>query len=289
MCCQAGYTKEGDDQHLVNPLRYFGVSGFYNPLTIAYMLMRVSLRFLFGRKNRNKILKATDLETLEEFLKRIHFPKYLTYVLLVKETEARIQRNIFRHEPRVSSLIIKKKGSVFVDIGANVGYYSFLLHRNFETILAVEPHPDNVNILNAIKTENNYSKVKICPFAIGDKDANGVKLYLGPHCGGHSLSSSGNQEQHIETKMVTLKTLLENYEKIDLIKVDVEGAEWLVLEGAKNILNRIKSWIIELHDWKRKEELEKWLSSRNYRYEWIEKKHIYAERANDEVVSWEKA
>ena len=284
MYCQVGYTKEGDAQHLVNPLRWFDVSSFYNPLTLAYMLMRVSLRFLFGREIRNKILKVTNLETLEEFLERIHFPKYLTCTLLVKEAEARIQRNIFRHEPQVSSFMINKKGSVFVDIGANVGYYSFLLYNNFETILAVEPHPDNVKIIDMIKTENNYSKVKICPFAVGDKDANEVKLYLGSHCAGHSLLTYHsllpyeNQEQHIKTKIVTLKTLLKNYEKVDLIKVDVEGAEWLVLEGAKDILNKIKSWIIELHDWNRREELEKWLSNGNYRYEWIDENHIYAER-----------
>ncbi len=269
---------------MVNPFRYFGVSGFYNPLTLAYMLMRVSLRFLFGRKIRNKILKATNLETLEEFLERIHFPKYLAYILLVKETEARIQRNIFRHESQVSSFVFNKKGSVFVDIGANVGYYSFLLYNNFETILAVEPHPDNVKIMNAIKTENKYSKVKICPFAIGDRDADEVRLYLGSHCGGHSLLTYHsllpykNQEQYLETKMVTLKTLLRNFENVDLIKVDVEGAEWLVLEGAKNILNKIRSWIIELHDWKRKEELVKWFSNRKYHYEWIDMNHIYAER-----------
>lgn len=263
---------------MVDPLRYFGVRGFCNPLTLAYILIRVSLRFFFGREIRNKILKAANLETLEEFLKRIHFPEYIAYILLVKETEARIKRNIFRHEPQVSSFIVNKKGSIFVDIGANVGYYSFLLYNNFETILSVEPHPNNVKIMNAVKTENNYSKVKICPFAIGDKDANGVKLYLGSHCGGHSLLSYENQEQSITTKMVTLRTLLKNYEKVDLIKVDVEGAEWIVLEGAKNILNTIKSWIIELHDWNRKEELEEWFCNRNYRYEWIDKKHIYAWR-----------
>jgi len=247
------------------------------------MSMRVCLRILFGRETRDRILKVTDLGTLEEFLKRIHFPRYLAYVLLVKETEARIQRKIFRHEPQVSSFIIDKVGCVFVDIGANFGYYSFLLYNNFETILAVEPHPDNVKIISAIKMENNYSKVKICPFAIGDNDENKVKFYKGSH-GGHSLSTYysllpyQNQEQYIETNLVTLETLLRNYEKVDLIKVDVEGAEWLVLQGAKNVIARIRSWIIELHDWKRKEELEKWFSNRNYRFEWIDKNHIYAWR-----------
>jgi len=247
------------------------------------MFMRVSLRFLFGRRIRDKIFRATKIETLEAFLKRINFPKYLTYILLVKETEARIRRNFFRHEPLISSFLINKRGSVFVDVGAGFGYYSFLLYDNFETILTVEPHPDNVKIINAIKTEYNYSKVEIYPLAIGDKDDNEVKLFLGSHLGGHRLLTSCSEllnetrEQYIKTKMVTLKTLLKDYEKVDLIKVDVEGAEWLVLEGAKRVLDKIRSWMIELHDLKRKEELERWFINKNYHVEWIDENRIYAE------------
>lgn len=268
---------------MVDPLRYFGVRGFCNPLTLAYILIRVSLRFLFGRENRNKILKAANLETLEEFLKRIHFPEYIAYILLVKETEARIQRNIFRHEPQVSSFIINKKGSIFVDIGANVGYYSFLLHNNYETILAVEPHPENVKIMGIIKTENNYSKVKICPFAIGDKDDNGVKLYLGSHCGGHSLLPSSRFIQkpslnYITVKAITLDFLLGTYSNVDLVKVDVEGAEWKVLDGAKDVMNKINAWLIELHDLTRKTELENLMKAFNYKVKWVDSKHVYAWR-----------
>ena len=264
-------------------LKYFRAIGF-NPLTLTYMLVRVFLKLLIGSEMRSRVLKTTNLETFEKFLKRIHYPKQLATILLVKETDARVQRNIFRHEPLVSSFLAGKSGAVFVDVGANVGYYSFLLCSNFDTIIAVEPHPDNVEIINAIKKQKNYSKVKISPFAIGDKDRAETKLYVGSHCGGHTLSAhrsslaSGNQQKYIKTKMVTLNTLLKNYESIDLVKVDVEGAEWLVLEGAEDVLDRVKSWIVEVHGLKRKEEMEKWFSDRDYRHKWIDGNHIYAER-----------
>lgn len=268
---------------MVSALKYLEAMDFC-PLILAYMLMRASLRFFLGRGARNRILGMINMETLGAFLERIRYPEYLILSLLVKESEARIQRSIFRHEPRVTSLALSKKGAVFVDVGANVGYYSFLLHGNFETILAVEPHPDNVRIMSVIKSEKNYSKVKILPFAVGDEDRDEIELYFGSHCGGHTLSNSrgssppGNQQEYIRTKMVTLNTLLKNYASIDLVKVDVEGAEWLVLQGANNASSKIKSWIIEVHGLRKKEEIEKWFSDRSYRYKWIDKNHMYAER-----------
>jgi FkbM family methyltransferase len=264
-------------------LKYLRLVDF-NPLTLTYMLIRVSLKLLLGNETRNKILKATSSETLEKFLKRIHYPKHLSNVLLVKETRAKVQRGIFRHEPQVSSFLAGKKGAVFVDVGANVGYYSFLLYDNFDTILAVEPHPDNVEIMTAVKAEGNFSKVKISPCAVGDKDRDEVRLYVGSHCGGHTLLAQRsspaprNQQKYIKTRMMTLNTLLKDFESIDLVKVDVEGAEWSVLKGAENIRNRIKSWIIELHGLGRKQEMEKWFSDRNYRHKWIDRNHLYAER-----------
>jgi len=271
---------------MVNPLRIFGVSGFYNPVTFFYFFFRVLLRILLRRKNRDKILKMANLETLENFLKKLRFPEYLSYVLMVKETKLRIKSPLFRHEPKVSSFIIKKKGSVFVDIGANFGYYSFLLHNNFKTILAVEPHLDNIKVLETLKLRHNYSKVKVCPFAIGDKDNERVKLYIGVQGGGHSLLTyhsllpyNDQNRKYIETRLVTLHTLLKDYPKVDLIKVDVEGAEWLVLKGAEPFLDKIHSWIIELHYWEKRKELEEWFGSRNYTYRWLDDNHIYAERS----------
>lgn len=43
---------------MVNPLRIFDVSGFYNPVTFFYFFLRVLLRILLRRKNRDKIARA---------------------------------------------------------------------------------------------------------------------------------------------------------------------------------------------------------------------------------------
>jgi len=63
-----------------------------------------------------------------------------------------------------------------------------------------------------------------------------------------------------------------------LVKVDVEGAEWLVLEGAKGMMNRIRSWLIELHDPIRKREIERRMAQHGYQHIWIDDHHIMFQR-----------
>jgi FkbM family methyltransferase len=71
----------------------------------------------------------------------------------------------------------------------------------------------------------------------------------------------------------------------DLVKIDVEGAEFLVLEGMRQSLadRRIDNILVELHDRDRKEELEAVLSSNFNRLFWVDPQHLYA--ARDKVVS----
>ena len=178
------------------------------------------------------------------------------------------------HEKPVSSFLRSRaratSGHLFIDVGANYGYYSMLLHGKFEKIYAFEPIPSIFKEL-----ESNLGKfvdVECIRKAVSNVDGQIVKL-----------SYHGSQG-FAET--VTLASFFPNTE-IDLIKVDVEGGEWKVLEGAEPILERIKSWIVELHDPNRKEELENWFISRGYSVRWLDfafkgsrtANHIYAWRA----------
>lgn len=244
------------------------------------MLLRVSTRLVLGRQLRNNIFRMLHWETPSEFLDWIHLPEYLAESCMVKEVRLRVKRKYFRHEPEVSSLLTTLHGRVFIDIGANVGYYSFLLHDNFDKIIAVEPHPKNVQLIQKVKEKYGYPKVSILPRAIGNKKGK-TKLYLGSHCGGHSLLQSGRFIQkpnlnYIAVKTMTLDFLLRTHSNVDLVKVDVEGAEWKVLDGARDAMNKTNAWLIELHDSTRKTELEDLMKSFNYKVKWVSSKHVYA-------------
>jgi FkbM family methyltransferase len=66
--------------------------------------------------------------------------------------------------------------------------------------------------------------------------------------------------------------------QIDLMKIDVEGAEFKVLRGAKRILRLVKNLVVELHDRERKRELEITLANYGFNFTWLDPDHIFGTR-----------
>lgn len=251
-----------------------------NPFHILYVLLRVLVRGFVGRNTRNRIFTQIGWGRIDGFMKSFNVPLHMIRSLLIKQIHRRVSNRPFQHEPYVSNYLKSKTGNVFIDIGANFGYYSFLLHENFQRIIAIEPHPQNVDVLQCVKQKYGYDRVEVLNIAVSNADGK-TKLYIGAHSGGHSLRRNGRfieKNNFIAVQAKTLASVIGD-KIVDLIKVDVEGAEWLVLEGAKRVLNQIDSWLIELHDLSRNKELERWFETRNYTCKWIDEKHIYAERA----------
>ena len=146
------------------------------------------------------------------------------------------------NEPKTFKFIMKqiKNCKVFVDVGANIGGYSIRAAK-YCKVYAIEPLPRNYKILKINEKLNN---VKINSFNIAAGNKNGkVKLYYTPGLYGHP-SIKWNQDYFVEVEMKPLDEIISE-ESIDLIKIDVEGAEDLVLEGARNCLRRTKMVIIE--------------------------------------------
>jgi FkbM family methyltransferase len=148
------------------------------------------------------------------------------------------------NEPETFKFVMKqiKNCKVFVDVGANIGGYAIRAAK-YCKVYAIEPLPRNYKILKINEKLNN---VKINSFNIAAGNKNGkVKLYYTP--GNWGISSiKYEQKAFIEVEMKPLDKII-NEESIDLIKIDVEGAEDLVLEGARNCLRRTKMLIIEYH------------------------------------------
>jgi FkbM family methyltransferase len=176
------------------------------------------------------------------------------------------------HEKPVSLFLKSMKGRIFIDIGANYGYYPLLLRKNFNKIYAFEPiQPIFMELKGNLE---KFDHIKCIRKAVSNSDGDVIKLaYHG---------SYGAAET------VTLASSFPNME-IDLVKV--EGEEWAVIDGAKPILQRIRSWVIELHDPKRKKELETWFVSHGYSTRWLDfayrgsktANHLYAWRDGCEV------
>jgi FkbM family methyltransferase len=127
-----------------------------------------------------------------------------------------------------------------VNVGANVGYYCCLaLHAN-KRVIAFEPMPKNVQALLANIRANNWgSRIEIFPMALGDKT--GVLEIFGEGTGASLIKGWAGVDAGKVTLIPasTLDVVLGNRLEGSkcLLMVDIEGAEYQFLEGAKNFLN----------------------------------------------------
>jgi len=167
------------------------------------------------------------------------------------------------HEKATTELFKKivKKGDTVVDLGANIGYFTLLassLVGPKGKVFAFEPEPKNYNYLIKNIKLNNYKQTTAFQKAISDK--NGMtKLFICSYDTGHHTIKQSNgieaykhgrvlgKEEFIDIETVTLDEFFKNNEKsIDVIKMDVEGAEFLALKGMDRVLRvneRIKMFI----------------------------------------------
>jgi FkbM family methyltransferase len=144
------------------------------------------------------------------------------------------------------------------DVGANIGHMTGLLAIRSGptgTVQAFEPHPDILPQLQANidswKSRRDLAAIRLHPVALSDR-AGSATLFDAPdtsvNCGLGSLMAHEGQSRTFTVPTARLDDLLGN-ERIDLLKLDVEGAEIRVLEGARETLRqkRIRDVLFEDH------------------------------------------
>ena len=126
------------------------------------------------------------------------------------------------------------KDGVFIDVGANVGYYSLHIAHNTECrVIAIEPNPKLVKRLKHNATFNGLQdKIEIWKVALGDHSGI-ARLYLGiTDLGSSSIINPERAGAFIDVKIRPLIDLLTSnaVSRIDALKIDVEGVEDKVLK-----------------------------------------------------------
>jgi FkbM family methyltransferase len=152
-------------------------------------------------------------------------------------------------EPNVSTFILARlrPGDGFIDIGANIGYYSALASRRVGpsgTVVAIEPAPQAHDELLANLSLNDCQNVRAVRAAVADK-AGQVTLYL-PHAGNSGATTIVKPERHEAEMLVPGMTLTEAATPAELgrariIKIDVEGAEGAVLAVLAGLLDQLRA------------------------------------------------
>lgn len=176
-----------------------------------------------------------------------HFPSNM-----VHSSGARMAKGT--HEPEVTRTVthILDEGSVFLDVGANVGYYPRLASKivtESGLIYAFEADYDNFHAL--CKNTAPLDNVTPLNFAVSDKQ-DFSEVFCSSHSSCHSMRKTADylNGKKVNVPAITLDLFWKHYldkEMVDLVKIDVEGAEILVLEGMKQMLEqeKVKTLIIE--------------------------------------------
>ena len=141
------------------------------------------------------------------------------------------------------------EGLVFLDIGANIGLFTFSLKRALPElrIVAFEPHPVTVSCLLATLERNHFPGVAVERIALSDSGGLSSLFLDESDSGGHSLIASNlwNNRDTTTALHVELMRLDDWVERaqvlgLDFIKMDVQGAEDAVLRGGLGALTRFK-------------------------------------------------
>lgn len=154
---------------------------------------------------------------------------------------------------------------IFWDIGANIGLYSIYnaLKNNNSTTVSFEPSTSNLRVLSRNISINNLEKnIQIVPIPLTNKENKFLLMQEDQFIEGGALNCFGESWNHegkiFKSKMnyqllgTTINYFIENkiLEIPDYIKIDVDGIEHLILEGANKYLNdrKIKSISIEINE-----------------------------------------
>ena len=136
-----------------------------------------------------------------------------------------------------------RPGMTVIDIGAHIGYYTRLFSELVGPsgrVLAFEAEPENFDLLRAHVRDAKYRNVEIFPHAVADR-AGKLLLHLSPGHTNHSLVDGYTDSKDArEVETVSLDAFLADrgIDRVDFIKIDVEGAEPLVLAGMRETIAR---------------------------------------------------
>jgi FkbM family methyltransferase len=226
-----------------------------------YVAYRIFLRLRMGKKKRDELLRASGLSEIDFLPERPYCINGIN-ALPRKGTDDFYMFYIPRERELLPHLKMHR-GETFVDVGANVGYYSLRIAKDYSskgvTIIAIEAHPGNYKALSKNIELNDFKCITAIKKAVSDHKGM-VTLYDRVDTRNrirsemYSLSNSFFHDSNvarlgrgsIRIECDTLDNIL-GERRTDVMKIDIEGAEVSALEGATHILKKLRKIIVEVH------------------------------------------
>jgi len=194
----------------------------------------------------------------------------LNYILRAKTVDVFLFTEVALENTYLLESIEFPENATIIDLGAHIGFFSVHASNKAKKIFAFEPVPENFELLKK-NIELNKLENKIIPFNLALSDKTGKeKIFLAKnHSGGHSIygcekkdtqnefisqfiTSKGFSEKNfVEVNSITLNEVFKKNEinHCDLLKLDIEGAEYNVFYGLPDsCFNKIQRITMECHD-----------------------------------------
>jgi len=198
-------------------------------------LMKLSAKNKYSKKNQGKI-------SSEFFGLRVTAFDYHTLHLLFKE--------VFCYDEYFFTASAKKP--VIIDCGANIGMATLYLKKLFPDaeVHSFEANPFTYELLMKNINDNKIEGVTAHNAALYDEEKN-LSFFISKNHGtlkGSVLEERGGEEE-IFVKAKKLSGYIEKLDRIDLVKMDVEGAEWNIIKDLEmtGLLGKPDQYILEYH------------------------------------------
>lgn len=134
-----------------------------------------------------------------------------------------------------------------IDVGANFGYHSLFFSKEVsKNVYAFEPQPQNIFLLNSNIDNNNITNVKIYPYAVSNNENQVYIPIISSNIKNANMGDITLEINKSDNNVKVNSILLDNMNlfEIDIIKIDVQGWELNVLNGAKKLIERDKPILI---------------------------------------------
>ncbi len=147
---------------------------------------------------------------------------------------------------------LKTNEPLIIDCGANIGISILYFKKIFPQakIIAFEANPFAYDLLQKNIANNNLTKVDAYNFALTDQEGE-ISFFIGKDLGtmvGSTKKARGGDKE-IKVSAKKLSSYLDNIDNIDVLKIDVEGAEWQIIRDLEttSCLKKVNNYLIEFH------------------------------------------
>jgi FkbM family methyltransferase len=144
-----------------------------------------------------------------------------------------------------------RRGWHCLDVGANHGYYTLIMADAAGPegrVVPVEPTPRLAELLRQTLDVNGFPHVTVVQEAVSDADGQTLQLVIPAHRSLNARLSevAGPTDEVAEVRSVTIDALTRDWPRVDLIKIDVEGAEEAVWRGMQQTIARNRDLVVIL-------------------------------------------